>query len=457
MMKSEEKATFILTREQQESQVQETSAKTLNENVRKYLNENVRKYFIVSLTLFTVLALFLIFSFSKCDSSATTTTFSNATTTTVSGFNQSSKAINVPAWSNCNPSADTCISGYTCCVGPADANTSPLKYTCRTANAVGQSYGCLASTPPPPTSSTIAAWSTCPNPSTDKCATTGYICCVAPADLGLKTGVNGQDKQTCRPSNQCASTSTPPPPTSSTIAAWSTCPNPTTDKCATTGYICCVAPADLGLKTGVNGQDKQTCRPSNQCASTSTPPPPTSSTIAAWAVCKPATDKCVSGYTCCVAPADRYSSPTKYTCRTANAIGQSYGCLASQPTAGKPEEVGNCVSGTYNHNALSRGEFFIEYGASNVGTTPNGGFRLFLSRGANGQVASGTNIISKQYIWHGRLSVDLKPINMKGAVTAFITMSNVGDEIDMEVTGDPVTPQTNIFYRSKGKSQEELE
>jgi beta-glucanase (GH16 family) len=38
-----------------------------------------------------------------------------------------------------------------------------------------------------------------------------------------------------------------------------------------------------------------------------------------------------------------------------------------------------------------------------------------------------------------------------------ILLNKLGDEIDFEMTGNPVVPQTNLFYRSVGKSEIERE
>ncbi|KAI8893484.1 concanavalin A-like lectin/glucanase domain-containing protein [Globomyces pollinis-pini] len=44
-----------------------------------------------------------------------------------------------------------------------------------------------------------------------------------------------------------------------------------------------------------------------------------------------------------------------------------------------------------------------------------------------------------------------------GVITSFITMSDVEDEIDWEITGKPNVPQSNVFYHSKGKTDIEKE
>ncbi|KAH9184642.1 hypothetical protein AeNC1_013382 [Aphanomyces euteiches] len=99
-------------------------------------------------------------------------------------------------------------------------------------------------TPAPTTSKpkTIPDWITC-RQGVDKCASNGWVCCVAPADVS-------SGKMTCRPGgDECAYS----------IPDWYSC-NPATDTCASSDWVCCVAPADVS--TG-----KTTCRPGgDECA-----------------------------------------------------------------------------------------------------------------------------------------------------------------------------------------------
>lgn len=137
----------------------------------------------------------------------------------------------------------------------------------------------------------VADWATCYTGST--CASAGFACCVATADVA--TG-----KQTCR-NLGCAA-----PPTSTKIADWATCI--TGDVCASPGFVCCVATADAS--TG-----KKTCR-SSDCAA-----PPTSTKIADWTACNTG-DVCSSaGFVCCVATAD--TATGKKTCRNVDCLSQS--------------------------------------------------------------------------------------------------------------------------------------
>ncbi|KAH9120459.1 hypothetical protein LEN26_011087 [Aphanomyces euteiches] len=175
-------------------------------------------------------------------------------------------------------------------------------------------------------SDTIGDWYTC-NAATDSCASDGWVCCVAPADVS--TG-----KTTCRPGgDECASSS------GGSIPDWNNCQKGA-DTCASSGWVCCVAPADVS-------SGKTTCRPGgNECASPmvtpkttpkvtpapttkqtpapttkSTPatttkatPAPTGKGIPDWTPCQLGVDTCASsGWVCCVAPADLSSG--KATCQ----------------------------------------------------------------------------------------------------------------------------------------------
>ncbi|CAK4392464.1 unnamed protein product [Aphanomyces euteiches] len=191
-------------------------------------------------------------------------------------------AATIGDWNTCNQSTDTCYStGWVCCVAPAD--TASGKTTCRPG-------GNVCAVQP------IANWNTCQK-GKDSCASSGWVCCVAPADTA-------SGKATCRPGgNECAAP---------TIPDWATC-NKATDKCSSTNWVCCVAPADTA-------SGKTTCRPGgDQCAQTTAPIPD-------WATCQKGTDKCAStNWVWCVAPADVGSG--KATCRPGGDQ-----CASSTPT-----------------------------------------------------------------------------------------------------------------------------
>lgn len=90
-------------------------------------------------------------------------------------------------WNDCNPQSDSCNSGFTCCVAPADVGSG--KTTCRAG-------GYCASGVAPPGLLVIADWNDC-RIGTDRCSSTSYSCCVAPVDV-----VSG--KSTCRAPGFCS-------------------------------------------------------------------------------------------------------------------------------------------------------------------------------------------------------------------------------------------------------------
>ena len=147
----------------------------------------------------------------------------------------------------------------------------------------------------------------------------------------------------------------------------------------------------------------------------------------------------------------------------------------NQPTVGKASEVGNCKSGVFSNDPArmrndgwtksggidssvdaNQHDWILEYGAANLKTSPNDGFEMSLIN-QPGQVATGITITSTRYMFYGKVSVSLKAINVPGAITTFITMSDIGDEIDYEITGNPVQPNTNVFYQTNGKTGAQLE
>ncbi|KAJ3068783.1 hypothetical protein HDU98_008103 [Podochytrium sp. JEL0797] len=234
-------------------------------------------------------------------------------------------------------------------------------FTFTDSNGVVTTSGSSNPNPPVPTAAPggvkIADWATCgPSVGSSVCASSGFICCIASADLGSQ-------KSTCRPndSQNCAApagpgsvptaapTTAPAPPPVPTaapggakIADWATCgPNVGSSVCASSGFICCIASADLGSQ-------KSTCRPndSQNCAApagsgpapptpTAAPPAPGGAPIADWMTCGPSVGSSVcatAGNVCCVAPGDAGSG--KMTCRPNNLAN----CIAvvGPPSTGPP-------------------------------------------------------------------------------------------------------------------------
>ncbi|CAK4937518.1 unnamed protein product [Aphanomyces euteiches] len=160
-------------------------------------------------------------------------------------------------WQTCNAASDTCSSsGWVCCVAPADISTG--KTSCRPGG-----NECT------PSSGGVADWNACQK-GKDKCSSSGWVCCVSPADLA-------SGKTTCRPGGtECSSPTVAPTPKATptpkkdAIPDWNACQTGV-DKCASSGWVCCVSPSDTA-------SGKTTCRPGGtECASSTPPPPPSSS------------------------------------------------------------------------------------------------------------------------------------------------------------------------------------
>ncbi|CAO3598398.1 unnamed protein product [Absidia cylindrospora] len=65
----------------------------------------------------------------------------------------------------------------------------------------------------------------------------------------------------------------------------------------------------------------------------------------------------------------------------------------------------------------------------------------------NGQPAKGATFASEFYMHYGRVSATMRSSRVGGSITAFILMSDTGDEIDFEfLGGDAHQVQTNYFY-----------
>lgn len=70
------------------------------------------------------------------------------------------------------------------------------------------------------------------------------------------------------------------------------------------------------------------------------------------------------------------------------------------------------------------------------------------------QAGGGSRVSSTQYVHYGTITTRLKTGRWAGVVTAFITMSNIKDEIDWEFPGAKTTEgQTNFFWEGLIPSQ----
>ncbi|KAK7685919.1 hypothetical protein QCA50_010728 [Cerrena zonata] len=79
-----------------------------------------------------------------------------------------------------------------------------------------------------------------------------------------------------------------------------------------------------------------------------------------------------------------------------------------------------------------------------INTNTSGGELALLLTETNG----GTRISSTRYLHYGKVTATLKTGRWNGVVTAFITMSDIKDEIDWEFPGSATTEgQTNFFWQ----------
>jgi len=98
---------------------------------------------------------------------------------------------------------------------------------------------------------------------------------------------------------------------------------------------------------------------------------------------------------------------------------------------------------TYFGGNASAYDWTVDKG-SVINTNSSGGELALLLTETNG----GTRISSTRYIHYGKVSARVKTGRWGGVVTAFITMSDIKDEIDWEFPGTQTTEaQTNYFWQ----------
>lgn len=88
-------------------------------------------------------------------------------------------SIPIDAWKNCDANQDICVENFKCCVGPLDFGIQ--KHTCRQSSPTftNKPDGCYV----PSARADVEAWSDC-TPATDSCVD-GFTCCVGPVDLSI--------------------------------------------------------------------------------------------------------------------------------------------------------------------------------------------------------------------------------------------------------------------------------
>jgi len=78
--------------------------------------------------------------------------------------------------------------------------------------------------------------------------------------------------------------------------------------------------------------------------------------------------------------------------------------------------------------------------------TNNNGGELALILTQDSRAPTGSRVSTTEYVLYGTITATLKTGKWPGIVTAFITMSNVKDEIDWEFTGVNGKAQSNFFF-----------
>ncbi|KAI8893482.1 concanavalin A-like lectin/glucanase domain-containing protein [Globomyces pollinis-pini] len=151
-------------------------------------------------------------------------------------------------------------------------------------------------------------------------------------------------------------------------------------------------------------------------------------------------------------------------------------CLLATTNAQTANVTGNCVSGVWKYNPnrvkhmngvavhtvdpsldVSAWDWIVEYGSDNI--KQNGdGFDMSLKKNKDAnKAAEGVKLSTTRYILYGKITAKFASVGTPGVVNTFITMSDVEDEIDWEITGPaPIAPNSNLFYHSKGRADKEL-
>jgi hypothetical protein len=101
---------------------------------------------------------------------------------------------------------------------------------------------------------------------------------------------------------------------------------------------------------------------------------------------------------------------------------------------------------------VNRADFTVDsYALNNMKLLPGGGVELLLTPPLDNSPntpGQGVTVSSTAYMLYGKFCAKVKAGFPGGMVTAFISMSDVKDEIDWEWVGkDLYSAQTNYFYR----------
>jgi len=107
--------------------------------------------------------------------------------------------------------------------------------------------------------------------------------------------------------------------------------------------------------------------------------------------------------------------------------------------------MGPLINATlYDGNSTTH-DWTIDEGSALNTNNNDGELALILTQ--DGRAPKGTRVSSTNYVLYGTITATVKTGMWNGVVTAFITMSNVRDEIDWEWPGNHVTQaQSNFFF-----------
>jgi len=157
-----------------------------------------------------------------------------------------------------------------------------------------------------------------------------------------------------------------------------------------------------------------------------------------------ATSKCASSSPCC--------SEFGFCGTDTFCLGGCNPFSSYEPTSCRPNPV--CKDGTYafqdNSRILSNATLFDGNASAYDWVVDKG--NIMNNNGELGLILTetngGTRLSSTRYVHYGTITATLKSGRWGGVVTAFITMSDVKDEIDWEFPGNATTEaQTNFFWQ----------
>ncbi|TFK38038.1 glycoside hydrolase family 16 protein [Crucibulum laeve] len=137
----------------------------------------------------------------------------------------------------------------------------------------------------------------------------------------------------------------------------------------------------------------------------------------------------------CLGGCNPFASNTVSSCRPSP--------LCQDATHTFPDNSRILSNATFFDGNATEYDWILDTGAI-MNTNSSGGELAMLLTEANG----GTRLSSTRYVHYGTITASLKTGRWAGVVTAFITMSDIKDEIDWEFPGAKTTEgQTNYFWQ----------